>query len=291
MKAKPAKKISMKAEVTNPPKGKARRLPPVNGSTASNPYVAVHLMFADDYQRSLKPQWAEKTMKSFNPKAFGLLNLSEREDGRYAVLDGHQRLNVLRQMGMTEAEAIVHHHLTVEEEAALFRLLNGITAMRAFDLWRAALIEKRPEALAVKALAKATGHEIPESHDGWASRTPGTSLVAVMALLSVYRREGPRTLESVLRISKRAWPEQAPSGHMIRALARVIHERGDGCALPEMLARFKDKAPTFASLQQQAHYVQGNERAEGKAMGGAGAYYAVFCRILFGGGKKMKKAA
>jgi hypothetical protein len=243
-------------------------------------WIPLHKLFAPPYQRSLKQVWARRAKKAFAPEAVGLIDVSHRGDGRYAILNGHQRWNLLHLMGYTEAQCNVRLGQEYEEEARLFCLLNGVTMIRAFDLWRARLEEKDPVAIAISNMAATAGHEIPETHDGYRSKTPGTCLIAVDALQKIYRNEGPKALESVLCMTKKLWPEHAPTGSILKALARIIHERGECTPVSEMAAKFKNEIPTFRSLESRAHHLLGQERAAGKTMGGEAAYYAVFQEIL-----------
>ena len=285
---KPAKKNTAKkkheedipkmAEVGPAPLGEPVRLParPIH-------YIPLHLMFAPPYQRSIKPGWAHRSSGNFKPDAVRLFDVSERKDGRYAILDGHQRWNLLLRMGYTEAECVVHTGLSYSEEARLFCDLNGITVIRAFDLWVAALEEGRADVVAIQKIAVMTGHVIPKNNTG---STHGDQLIAVHALQYVYGMEnGDRLLESVLRLAKKAWGAYSPSGIAIKAMAHVLQEHPDGCE-STMLISLKENVPTFRSLEAHAQVFLADRRREGKALGGGRAMYAVLSELI---GKKRSR--
>lgn len=60
-------------------------------------------LFLETYQRTLNPQKVKRIVREFDPSKLGVLMISERPDGRYAVIDGQHRMTALREMGYDAA--------------------------------------------------------------------------------------------------------------------------------------------------------------------------------------------
>ncbi len=107
--------------------------------------------------------------RDFEPAAMGTSTLSARVDGFgntvLVVIDGQQRrAGALKardkwaEKGFTgRVRADVHYGLTEADEAKLFRLLNFRKSVQPIQLFKTALIEKNPEALAVQRILDELG--------------------------------------------------------------------------------------------------------------------------------------
>lgn len=181
--------------------------------------VDVGKLFVDDtYQRPLT-SLAKKIENDFDPCLVGTLIVSDRGNGRYAVVDGQTRAAAIAHLA-SEDEApigvpcLVYHGLTRADEASMFARLQlerrGIMSAHRF---RAAIVAGDPEARAIAAIAKRAGYAI--------GPTSNRELSAVAALEKVYRR-APELLERTLMILKGAWPDAMPSGDIIRGLGLLL---------------------------------------------------------------------
>ena len=103
------------------------------------------LIFQQDYNREVNGAWWEARAKdgTFNAHLMNPIHVSLRNDGKYYVIDGRHRLNMLNKRGYTRVWCIIHIDLTYEEEAKLFANLNEafrkVTSFQGFI----ALIESR----------------------------------------------------------------------------------------------------------------------------------------------------
>lgn len=144
----------------------------------------------EQVQRPLVPSEVNKIAKDFNADALGTVTVSARvmSDGtiRYILIDGQQRRAGALKAGYDgQVRADVHYGLTTRDEAALFRRLNFRRAVQPVQLYKVALVEQDPAALAVQKILDDL--EIPFG-------TPRGFSGARTALRLVVRRNGETTL-------------------------------------------------------------------------------------------------
>jgi hypothetical protein len=120
--------------------------------------------------------------RQFDPVALGTVTLSARigPDGNtvYVIIDGQQRRAGALKAGFNgKVRADVHHNLTRRDEAKLFRLLNYRKSVQPIDLFRIALIEEDPGALAVQKILDDLDIQFGTSR-GYSGATSSRRLVA-----------------------------------------------------------------------------------------------------------------
>jgi hypothetical protein len=172
-------------------------------------------LFVDKaYQRPLTT-FAQVVAEDWNPALVGTLIASERSGGRLAVVDGQTRMHGAEANDVEALPCVVYTGLTRAQEAELFAdLQTKRRGMATYLRFRAALVAKRPEAVAIAALVQAAGFELDTEE------TPRT-VKAIAALEYVYRRD-PALLDRVMRLIARAWPDETEyrtSGEVIRGMA------------------------------------------------------------------------
>lgn len=116
-------------------------------SEKRDPYVTalpVADLFADStYQRDLDDRRVQRMVTGFDPALLGILEVSQRTDGRYAVLDGQHRWAAVRDHAFDTEDSPhvacrVHTGLTVAEEADLYHRLNTTRKqLTGWDRWLA----------------------------------------------------------------------------------------------------------------------------------------------------------
>ena len=83
--------------------------------------VPIEAMFADfEYQRPVQEVFVRDMVLRFDERLVGVLNVSLRPDGTYALIDGLQRMTAMSRLGKTAAYACIHERLSQQQEAALF---------------------------------------------------------------------------------------------------------------------------------------------------------------------------
>lgn len=181
--------------------------------------VPIAMMFVDqDYQRPLT-SFADTVENQFNPALVMCLCLSLRKSGKYAVIDGQTRMVATERLGFLGLPALVYEGLSKADEAQIFELIQ--TARRNASSWtafRAALVAKNPEALAIRALV--------ESVKGMTVGDAPGSIRSVAALRKAYRID-PGILERALIIIKGWLENQPPQGQLITAMCYFLTRNPD----------------------------------------------------------------
>jgi hypothetical protein len=95
----------------------------------------------------------------FSPDALSTLEVSERPDKTYVILDGQHRWEVAKELKGDEynLDCVVHTGLSLGEEAALFLRLNKQVPPNAVDKFYVSVTQEDPAALAVKEAVEAQG--------------------------------------------------------------------------------------------------------------------------------------
>jgi hypothetical protein len=106
------------------------------------------------YQRPLDDSRVAKMAASYDVALVGILEVSDRGDGKYAVVDGQHRWAMLVELDVRSVDTPVcchvHRGLTVEQEAALFRDIDrGRRALTTWDRWHARLAAAEPTVVAI----------------------------------------------------------------------------------------------------------------------------------------------
>lgn len=114
------------------------------------------LIVDDRYQRPRNIGEINKIGKHFDETALGTVTLSARVDPgtgetTFILVDGQQRREgALLAEFHGQVRADIHHNLTLQDEARLFRLLNFRSSVAPVYLFKAALIEGDPNVKAVQ---------------------------------------------------------------------------------------------------------------------------------------------
>src|SRR5689334_9879562 len=98
-------------------------------------YLPVDLLFVDhaNYQRHKKASIIKK-LGQWNWKRCQALQVSQRANGMYAILDGQHRYNLAIANGITELPCVVVEAESIKEEASVFHGINTARGpMQSFD--------------------------------------------------------------------------------------------------------------------------------------------------------------
>jgi hypothetical protein len=181
--------------------------------------VEINRCFEDFFQREKKPRDVLRIADEWTWALFGVLIVSEREDGRYSIIDGGHRWQAADKLGTeTTLPALVYRGLTIEQEAELFVLLQQRRkALTALQRFRAQLVYD-PEAQEVERIVKAYGYEIGPT----GGSNEGPNIGAVRSLERVYEAPAPISLDQTLALNRRVWngDPDAKHGEWIEGLAR-----------------------------------------------------------------------
>jgi hypothetical protein len=253
--------------------------------------VPLDRLFIDaEYQRPLT-SFVLTVVKEFDPAMVGCLIVSERDGKDMAIIDGQTRwaamgrvalrdadvmvddwsddasiVNALRKLeDMPVAPCLVYSGLTREQEAELFSdLQTKRRGMATYLRFRAALVAKKPEAVAIAEIVRGAGFELD------VTETPHT-VKAIAALERVYRRD-PALLTAVMNVIAAAWPDPATegrtSGDMIGGLA-IFMTREKKIDVERLRDRLASTEPR--TIRHRANALQ---EGSGSGTGGRAGYMA-----------------
>jgi hypothetical protein len=190
---------------------------------------------------------ANDIARKFDPAGFRYLTVSRRDNGTYAVVDGHHRMTALVILGYGEGTPVpcdVRHGLTLQQEAVLFRLLNTMNKPMPLDSFLVRVVEGDPVANDINRITEATGWQI-------GTTSPG-HVTAVDALERVYTGRSirhspkgpkPEALQATLQIVSSAWGTDSRGVAAINLIGIGAVYRRDGNAIDiraigDKLARF-----------------------------------------------------
>ncbi len=221
--------------------GQLAQLPDVRHDTLDE-RVPIKVMFADpSYSRPIDRSFVTKLARGWDRSKAGVVYLSLRADGRYAIIDGCHRVEAckLAEGGDAVLPARVFIDLSLGQEAALWDACNRYRRRpRQTDVFRARLVAGDEAATRIAQAVKQAGLKLDLD-----SRQHGASIVAVTALEQAHQRLGDHGLVIVLGILREAFEDdergyQAPAidglsmvwsrygstinrGRLIEALRRV----------------------------------------------------------------------
>ena len=209
----------------------------------------------EQYQRILNMKNVAGIVKNFDPAKLGVLVVSYRADGTYAVLDGQHRLTALRQLGYDATNCIVLEGMTIQQEADYFRRQNeNKQSLRINDTFNASLWAEDAESLRIKALMDKYGFRHGKSGQPMC-------ICAIGALQRILRRFGDRTLELTLACIAATWPHDSTilRGEMLAGLGEFWRRYGEQLTVAQFEARMRKHLP----LEM---YQEARRRTQGKIM-------------------------
>lgn len=184
------------------------------------------LIVDPDIQRPLNVAEVNSIAKQFDPAALGTLTISARVDSHgnevLVIVDGQQRragalktVEDWQTLGFSgRVRADVHYGLTRQDEARLFRLLNFRKAVQPIHLFKTALIEGDPHAIAVQKILDDLG--IPFG-------TPRGYSGAKSAVRLVARRNGATILRWALAQVQKIYDAEGTGGCYDAAVVEAFY--------------------------------------------------------------------
>lgn len=174
--------------------------------------------------------------QDFNEAAAGVLMVSHRfSEDRYVLMDGGHRCAAMRLCGFEDAFCSVYEYLTIEKEAAIWVLCNRARKNpTALEMFKAALIERQPQAVSINEAVRDAGCVIPlDGSMSGRSRAPNV-IAAVGALERIYRSGGAASIRDTLALLLTTWPDDrdATMGTMISGMATFLGKYRAEITLP-----------------------------------------------------------
>jgi hypothetical protein len=166
--------------------------------------VPLDKLFVAPYGRPVGAAAIGRMLKQgFDTRKLGIVTLSLRADGRFAVIDGWHRVHLCRHVGLADILARVFIDLTYEEEASLFSALNTIKPPTALDRFRSRVESGEPTALGIKHVLDHFGMTVTKRGGTGAEKTKCVS--AIVSLERIYEDLNPEGLATILDILIKAW--------------------------------------------------------------------------------------
>lgn len=173
-------------------------------------------------QRELKPGWAEKRVQIFSMSKVGILVTSLREDGFYYVLDGQNRAELMRKVGLapeTQVRCEVFVGLTKKEEAAIFLARNDKQNVDKIDKHGVATTEEDPATMALNASLGSVGLRI--------GKHPSEDSTQTSAVSTLHKLREAGTLDNALLVTTQAWGPKATDAHIYSGLGQLLKRNKD----------------------------------------------------------------
>lgn len=248
--------------------------------------IELDKMFVDDYQRLLHSDEVERIVKDFIPGKLGVLEVSEREDGRYAVIDGQHRMVALRRLGFKFARCNVVHGLSVQDEAYNFAHQRDNTKnLTARDRFKSSVIAGEEVSTKINYILTKNGYSTEAGGQG-------ARIEAVAALAKVSQFYSYEVLDQVLSFTNATWPgdRKAVQREILVALAEFISRFH--LSNTEMQARLGEQSPD-SLIRQIRQAINSATGASGKSIYGKQERFTA-CGVLVnsynkGFGAKSKK--
>jgi len=154
------------------------------------------------YQRPIRPAWVRWIATHWDNDEYDPVKVAKRRDGRYAVINGHHRVEAARLLGMSSLPAIVIEGLKLKQEAHLF-VDDAKNRLRVSprDIYKGELVEgKKVTRLIEKALAD---HNLCVAGMVIDDRRPW--IVAIKRVRSIVDRHGESSLYLTLGLVDEIW--------------------------------------------------------------------------------------
>ena len=184
---------------------------------------ARHLFVDHTYQRPLDENRITKMVAEFNPEPLGVIDVSDRGDGTFAIVEGQHRWAAAREAHPdrdgVHLVCLVHTGLTTTDEAHLFHQIDvRRRALSGWDRWKARRGAGDPVVAEIEAVV--TSHGLlgdPAPRD--------RSVAATKTLETVYELGGQQLLSNTMLILTRAYriTRDAYDGNLIHGLALILH--------------------------------------------------------------------
>lgn len=183
-------------------------------------------------QRGLKKARVAKMAADFRPEALGVLTTSARSDGMIHIIDGQHRYETAKTVDYTgKIPTKEYVGLTLDQEAALFRLLNATEKVGPIDQFLVACVEGRPESVALARYLAENGWSVAST-----SRRGGLSAIrSLERVYSISPVAAARTI-AVLTTAYGHEPD-AVQGSMLEGLGRMLAKYGDDVDLNDLSKR------------------------------------------------------
>lgn len=161
----------------------------------------------EHYQRVMVQNHVSNISKKWKGEAFGVVHVGRRADGTFWIVDGQQRYEAAKRLGIMKVPCLVFESRGLEHEAEIFDILNcGRRKLTPTQEYFAKLTASHPLAVGIRKALDCFNFVIPRdksSSKRWGEFTCPTAL-----MLCVKKPEGLKTLSWVLNCINKYWKGQ-----------------------------------------------------------------------------------
>ena len=190
---------------------------------------------------------AERYAREFDPDMFDAPKVSLR-GGTPWIIDGWHRTEAAK-LALGDDQYVqcwVREGLAESDEAAWCLGLNDYRAWTAYDRYRMAVNAGHPDESDVDRIVRSLSLVV--TRDG----VPG-AVRCVAALMKVYRRSGPKTLQRSLRTCRDAYGDAGYDGPVVEGIALFVQRYGDSVPDAELAAALGSAHGGVKGLLNSAH--------------------------------------
>lgn len=173
-----------------------------------------------DYQRPVKDEWVADRVQDLDLVL--TVAVAALEDGYFEVLDGQQRIEILRREQIEVVWACVYLNKNKQQRSLLFRKINWErSGIAAFYDYRAQLVGKDPRITAVNNIVAGAGFSITEKGRGETEISAVAAVLRAYDFASLVRKE---SLTPTLYVLREAFlgREDGKNGQIIKGLGRFF---------------------------------------------------------------------
>lgn len=176
---------------------------------------AANLRVDDRYQRKLNQKHLRNIARNLSMKVFGVILVSQRDNGTFWIIDGQHRVAALELRG--ESKTLVPCHiyrgLTPQDEAIIFQMQTNRKAIVPIDRFESKMFAEDPDTMAIDRILRKYGYQVGNTAPG--------AVQAVAMIENVYERSGADRLDLIFDLFTAATdrnPEVIPTGLMIAGM-------------------------------------------------------------------------
>lgn len=230
------------------------------------------------YQRYLSMNYVQQLLSRWDPRACGPLLVSRRKNGALFIIDGQHRLEAMKMREETQAMCRVTNNLDEAEEAKIRIATQFIKPERAWERFKARVVSKDKEALAIVALLRTVNVQVQME-----PRLPAgaTNVVrSVRSIENIYALDKGVTLTSLLNLLMDAHGEinrHNSRGVYLRAVSWFLFQHPD-----------TDKEVLSRIFKQEWNALETRARSTRSVYGTASLWTGIYRQIVIAYNKATK---
>lgn len=225
----------------NTPEEARKDIMPAPGEVAGSRTEIIPLdkMVLPEYQRDLKEETVKNIVNDYKPEKLGVLHVSERPDGTYAIVDGQHRMFALRRLGFKYASCVVFRGWTEQQESDYFYHQHDNTHnLSAKEKFKSGVYARYENEERLQEILTKNGFYS-------ASGGRGTRIEAIAALNKIADIFNYEVLDQTLGYAATVWPgnRRAVCREMLGALAEFAYRFGEQVSPEQFQKRMQKYSP------------------------------------------------